>query len=131
MYVRYERDPYEPGDYLRVARPGSLLHHDGIYHGDGYVIHLDKGRIGQVEPLSEFAGSGVPEVVSRLGTWKEAQTTLARARSLIGRPYHALFSNCEHLATFAQTGVAFSPTVRGFAAVAAAAGFVWAANRTR
>ena len=130
MYVPYERDPYEPGDYLRVVRPGSLLHHDGIYDGDGWVIHVDKGRTGQRVPIWEYAGGGLPEVMSRPPTHEDVRATIVRARSLIGHPYDALFSNCEHLATFARAGVAFSPTVRRLAVAATVVGLLWTASRT-
>ena len=133
MYVYSERnwDQYEPGDYLRVNRPGSLVHHDGIYYGDGYVIHADKGGIVEGVHLSEFAAGGAPQIIFRAGTWEERQAAVARAASRMGQPYDPLTANCEHLATFAQSGVAVSPTVRGFAGSAIFVGLLWAAKNWR
>ena len=48
---------------------------------------------------------------------------------MIGKPYDVLASNCEHLVNYAQTGVAFSQTVRAIGAVALVGGLIWAGSR--
>jgi cell wall-associated NlpC family hydrolase len=129
MYVDFGRGRTQPGDHLTVVRPGSWVTHHGIYYGNGWVIHAEKGRAVEWVTLAEFASGGIPEVKYRPATWQEAQMTLAGAEARIGVPYDPLTANCEHLVTSAQTGVAASPTARGLVGLGIVAGIAWAANK--
>lgn len=130
MYKRIS--PYEPGDKLGV---GVL--HVGIYVGDPYglggeyVVDAANGENVRLVSLHDFAGGQVPRVLSRV-PWSKQQEVVERALSHLDEPYDPLFSNCEHVANDAQTGVAFSPTVRALMTVAApvaALGVAWAVSR--
>jgi len=96
-----------------------LRSYDGV---SWLLIRLARVRVPDGSPK-------IPQAISRARTWEDGQATVARAASRTGQPYDALTANCEHPATFAQTGVAVSPTVRGLAALGIVAGLVWAANR--
>ena len=125
MYVTFgvPRDLFQPGDHLRVMRPGGFLAHEGIYAGDGYVIHVEYGGVAEEVPLASFAAGGVSQVLRRPATWLEGEAIVDRARRRMGQRYHAISFNCQHLANDAITGRAFSPIVNGLIFAGAAVGF--------
>ncbi len=69
------------------------------------------------EPISAFAQGravvrhGYPGALPR-------STVLARARALVGRPWHLLFDNCEHFVREVHGVPRASPQIRAAAAVA-------------
>lgn len=115
MYVQ-NCEYLQAGDTLRV--PGTLgLYHYGTYVGNGFVAELNKMTGGKLVPLPEFADGQLVEIVSRAPSWGEQQKRVDRALSLRGAQYDLLTSNCEHGASYAATGEAESPTVRGLVTV--------------
>jgi hypothetical protein len=135
MYATFgvPRDLFQLGDHLRVMRLGGLFAHEGIYAGDGCVIHVEYGGVADEVPLARFAGGGVPQVVRRAATWLEGEAIVDRARRRLGQPYHAISFNCQHLPNDAITGRAFSPIVNGLVFAGAAVGLtvVLAGSRHR
>jgi len=125
---------YELGDQLRIKFAWGV-YHVGIYvgdpYGDGgdYVAHAAKGGTVALITLDEFAGGQVPEVASRV-PWDQQEAAVERALSKLGQPYDALFANCEHLTSFAQTGQAWSPTVFAITLAVSVVGLVWASRRS-
>jgi hypothetical protein len=120
---------YLRGDHLRVARPGSLFVHEGIYEGNGYVLHLEKGHRAERVTFAQFAKGGTPEVLSRASSFEEAEERVARAHDDPGAPYDALTNNCEHFARAATTGVPFSPTVRVCVTIGIIGLILWGGSR--
>lgn len=121
MYAsfRIPPDPFHPGDHLKVARPGGFVSHEGIYAGDGNVIHVKYGGTAEEVPLHKFAQGGLPQIIRRPATWLAGEAIVARARRRLGQPYHAISFNCQHLANEAITGRAFSPIVNGVIVIGA------------
>lgn len=105
-----------------IQRPGPLrTDHVGIYLGRDawgrqWVIHNAKSGFVHEDLLEMFA-AGLPVALkSRVARNSyEQRLIVERARSLLGQKYDLLNFNCDHFATFAQTGVAFSPQLRAFA----------------
>jgi Lecithin retinol acyltransferase len=115
------------GDHIRAGWPGHA-HHDGIYLGDGLVIHMtggpDGGKAGayvQIGTLAIFA-AGRPVTVRPYAGNRDPEATIARARSCLGTSgYNLVFNNCQHFARWCVTGDRVSEQVE---AVAAAAGTI-------
>lgn len=122
------RDALLPGDPVAVdVFPGRVVTHVGIVSSagpDGVRVISASARRGGVfdEPLEAFAQGGVvyrpdiPRFVPR-------EEAVARARAHLGRRYHVLARNCEHLVYEALGHRRRSPQlaafVRGVAATAA------------
>ncbi len=120
---------FKTGDMIQ--RPGPLgTHHVGIYLGRDvwgreWVIHNAKGGFVREDLMEPFAAGFPVSLRNRVArTLYEQQTTLARARSLLGQKFDLLNFNCDHFATYAQTGTASSPQLRAFAGVIGIALFV-------
>ncbi len=122
MYAQY-------GDVLSVVRPGIPWTHWGIYVGDGWVLHCEKGGVVGYTTLAEFSAGGVPQVVWRALTPQEAAEAIARAESQLGQPYDVFAGNCEHLVTLAMNGEATSPTVGKLLGLGLVVGVLVAAAR--
>lgn len=107
------------GDHLRAGRPGAP-HHDGIYLGNGYVVHLTgtskaAARV-RIDPLALFA-AGRPVTVRPYTGNHDADAIIARALSQLGAGnYHLLFNNCQHFARWCATGDHVSEQVDAAAA---------------
>jgi hypothetical protein len=107
------------GDKLRIPGfPGTL--HYGIFVGStrGFfrgVVHNAKGLGVVLSEFDEFA-TGHPVVIETrvTGGWWAQRQVAHRALSLIGRSYDLVNFNCEHAATWAQSGEAKSPQVGGY-----------------
>lgn len=99
-----------------------------MYVGGGYVAHAPKGGTIRLDPLPVFTGEQVPELVSRVPFYDQ-DAAVERALRLIGKPYDVLPANCEHLVNYAQTGVAFSQTVRAIGTLAFLGGLIWVGGR--
>lgn len=123
------RGPHETpslrrGDHIRAGRPG-VPHHDGIYLGDGQVIHLTgdtkaNARV-RIDTLAVFAADR-PVTVRPYAGHHDPDTVIARAMSRLGHGnYHLIFNNCQHFARWCATGDHLSEQVRSTAATAATA----------
>lgn len=111
-------EPFQPGDQIRVGI------HVGLYVGHWTVIHAEKGTLARLVPYSAFANGNTPQLVARVPPHLQA-AAVARALEKVGERYDVLSSNCEHLANFAQTGMAFSPTLRVLSAIGIVAAVMW------
>lgn len=113
------------GNHLLAGYPGTL-HHDGIYLGDGLVIHLTggtpdggkaAGRV-QIDTLARFAG-GRPVTVRRYSGTHDPEDIIGRAMSRLGEGnYDLINNNCQHFARWCATGDHESEQVRSVAATA-------------
>ena len=111
------------GDHIRAGYPWTARH-DGIYLGDGLVIHLtggtpDGGKAAarvQTDSLARFAG-GRPVTVRRYSGAHDPEDIVDRAMSRLGEGnYNLIFSNCQHFARWCATGDHESDQVRSVAA---------------
>jgi len=101
---------FQRGDHLRAGYPGGV-HHDGIYFGNGYVIHLcappGGGKAGacvRMDTLAVFA-AGRPVAVRPYAGNHDPEAIVARAVSRLGYGnYHLVFNNCQHFARWCATG---------------------------
>ena len=109
------------GDHLYVHRLRRFTHH-GIDCGDGTVIHyvVGWGRPRRVERTSYDAFALRSEIFVRSYRNRlSVDEIFANAESRLGQHgYHLVRNNCEHLATWASTGVPASSQVRGWAMAA-------------
>ena len=114
------------GDHIRAGHPGAP-HHDGIYLGDGNVIHLTgpagAGKAGaqvRTDTLSMFA-AGRPVTVRPYAGEHDPDAVIARAMSRLGQGgYHLIFNNCQHFARWCATGDHVSEQVDSAATTAGA-----------
>jgi len=99
------------GDHIRAGYPWRA-HHDGIYLGDGLVIHLTGGAPGggkaaarvQIDSVARFA-AGRPVTVRRYSGAHDPEDIVARAMSRVGEgDYNLIFNNCQHFARWCATG---------------------------
>jgi lecithin:retinol acyltransferase len=102
-------------DKIRIV--GSFSHVGIIlevpYFGPIIVAHNDKHRGVEIVTLESFSAGRRVEVDSRvIGGSKVQAEMVRRARSLVGRPYDLLDFNCEHYASYVQTGKAASPQLQ-------------------
>lgn len=120
-------DPHETptlrrGDHLRAGYPRRACH-DGIYLGNGHVIHMvappGAGKVGarvRVDTLAVFAGGRPVTARSYIGT-HDPDAIIARAMSRLGDGgYHLIFNNCQHFARWCATGDHVSDQVDSVAA---------------
>lgn len=97
-------------DHLYVSH-GVYTHH-GIDLGDGTVAHLSRacGRVSR-DTLADFA-SGREVRVMRCQQTDPPDVVVARAVACVGKLQYSLFhGNCEHFASWCQTGQAQSRQV--------------------
>ena len=98
------------GDHIRAGRPGAA-HHDGIYLGNGQVIHLcglpGGGKASahvRIDTLEVFA-VGRPVTIRPYAGNHDAEAVIARAMPRLGDGnYHLIFNNCQHFARWCATG---------------------------
>ena len=110
------------GDHLRTGYPRGV-HHDGIYLGNGEVIHLtgaaDGGKAGarvRMDTLAVFA-AGRPVTVRPYAGDHDPDAIIARAMSRLGDGgYHLIFNNCQHFARWCATGDHVSEQIESVAA---------------
>jgi Lecithin retinol acyltransferase len=110
------------GDHL-CAGYSRGVHHDGIYLGNGEVIHLTGapggGKVGaqvRIDTLAVFA-VGRPVTVRRYADNHDPDAIVARAMSRLGDGgYHLIFNNCQHFAHWCATGDHVSEQVESVAA---------------
>jgi len=110
------------GDHLHAGYPRGA-HHDGIYLGNGNVIHLTGapggGKAGarvRIDTLAVFA-VGRPVTVRPYAGNHDPDAIIARAMSRLGDGgYHLIFNNCQHFARWCSTGDHVSEQVESVAA---------------
>ena len=109
------------GDQLEVNR-GGLRHH-GVDLGDGTVVHFARYKRSrhksEVRRTSrwQFARGNPVRVVSHPVNGLTADDAVERANFMVGtRGYNVISHNCEHVATWAVTGVALSAQIEELAA---------------
>jgi len=115
---------FQRGNHLRAGNPRGV-HHDGIYFGNGYVIHLvgppGAGKAGahvRMDTLTVFA-AGRPVTVRPYAGNHDPDAIIARAVSKLGQGgYHLIFNNCQHFARWSATGDHISEQVDSVAATA-------------
>jgi len=114
----------QPGTAISIAL-GPITHF-GIYLGAGRVIENSK-LAGCVRELSleQFAGGRTFYIDQTASRYSPCEV-VARAKSLLGRPYSLLRSNCEHFKNEVLRGRPYSrQVVVGLAAVA-----IWLFSRS-
>jgi hypothetical protein len=111
------------GDHIRAGWPGSP-HHDGIYLGNGYVIHLvgttGEGKADAHVQMGTLAGFAVgrPVTVRHYASKQDPEAVVARAMSRLGEGnYNLIFNNCQHFARWCVTGDHLSEQVNSAVAV--------------
>jgi hypothetical protein len=106
------KSPIQPGDL--VVRPAKfgLFNHYGTGLSSGMIAHTTPGPGKHIGTLGEFADGQPVAVLRPVRTTLENAMVEQRAVSNLGKPY-ALADNCEHDASFAQTGVPGSGTLKG------------------
>lgn len=107
------------GDHIRAGWPGQI-HHDGIYLGDGQVIHMvGQGKRNahvQIGTLEAFA-AGRPVTVRHYSGERDPDAIIDRAMSKLGDGgYNLVFNNCQHFARWCVTGEHLSEQVNTAAA---------------
>jgi Lecithin retinol acyltransferase len=113
---------FQRGDHLRAGYPRGA-HHDAIYLGGGYVIHLTappgagKARAHvRIDTLAAFA-VGRPVTIRLYAGHHDPDAIIARALSNLGRGgYNLIFNNCQHFARWCATGDHVSEQVDSVAA---------------
>jgi lecithin:retinol acyltransferase len=109
------------GDLLRVT---DIVNHYGIYVGDGYVIHNEKGVGVRLVSLDDFAAGRDVYVDRRVPP--HAQDAIRDiAFSMIGTPYDLLRFNCEHFVNLVYGGDPTSAQARVGGGVAALLAAWW------
>lgn len=102
-----------PGSTLQTQHPHGYTHY-GIVDwnltafGEAQVIQNVKGQCVMITPLRQFhdnRGFTVKYVPQNVA---EQQLILKRAYEKLGSRYELLTNNCEHVASYAQTGVPVS-----------------------
>ena len=102
--------PLQNGDMVEVINPFSFSRHVGIYAAGRGFIHNDPACCVRLTDEAAFTAGRKMRLIGRaLGGPFEQEQVVQRALSLVGQPYDLLKFNCEHLAYYAQTGVARSP----------------------
>ena len=99
------------GDHLLTRYDAfGLIHHHGIYVGDGAIIHLTpQSNTVEITDGWGFAG-GEPIAVKRHAPNATLAVNRAYAQLDTGH-YHWLFNNCEHLVNHCLDGQAYSQQV--------------------
>ncbi len=131
--MRGIRDPFVPGNHLRVRR-ANLYYHHGVLVGDDRVVEFG-GAGWSTKPrasirfatLEHFEGAGKAELVDHSRPQVSGITLpeplsrdeiVARAEWLVANAPQGLYSlvgsNCEHVANWCVTGWFESTQARGF-----------------
>ena len=110
--------PVHRGDIIVHPKTSGWGSHYGTGVDGGFVAHTTPDLGKHVGTLEEFA-SGLPcAILHPRRTDCDFDAVQKRALWDLGKPYNTVTANCEHDTTFAQTGVASSPTLNGVLAVA-------------
>ena len=110
-------DVVQAGDIL--VRQKGLFNHYAIGVGPNMVVHNTPEQGSHVGTPVEFA-NGQPFARFRPPLTESEKVTVAgRALQTLSQRYDLLSNNCEHTIAYAQSGIAQSPTVGAFLALAA------------
>ncbi|MFU9047024.1 lecithin retinol acyltransferase family protein [Acinetobacter tibetensis] len=114
--MHQQKKPFPIGAHL-VVKHFAYSHH-GIYIGRGRVIHYSgfahfyKKRPIEITTLAEFCHGKKIDVVQYQQPKYSGRNVVRRMRSRMKENhYHLIMNNCEHLCTWAITGVESSPQV--------------------
>ena len=114
--MHQQKKPFPIGAHL-VVKHFAYSHH-GIYIGRGRVIHYSgfahfyKKRPIEITTLAEFCHGKKIDVVQYQQPKYSGRNVVRRMRSRMKENnYHLIINNCEHLCTWAITGVESSPQV--------------------
>ncbi len=128
---------FQAGDVIERVGP-FLTMHRGVFVGfdawrRAWVIHNAKDGYVRQDLLEVFAAGHPVGLASRAAqNWYEQQQIVARAQSLLGQKFDLLNFNCDHLVTYAQSGVPSSPQLQflvGVLALGALASLAVASSR--
>ena len=119
-----------PGDAIERQGPAGTMHRGifaGVdYLGQAWVIHNAKDQCVKWDLLTAFAEGQTVRFLKRVArNIHEQNLIVARAESKLGKKFDLWKFNCDHLVTYALSGVAESPqlgTVAAIALLAAACG---------
>jgi hypothetical protein len=105
------------GDLLVRPKAGGLINHVGVLVAHNTVLQNTPDKGEHVATVAEFAAGTPVKVVS---TGVPPSLVVARAREILARAksYHPFARNCEHTATEAVVGVAKSPQLLFYVALA-------------
>jgi hypothetical protein len=113
-----------------VSRPKFLvIRHRGTCadHGCQTVVDTLPETGARLVPLAEFLAGYLGRIDSVGLTPADEQQRALRALNRVGRlPYQQ--ANCDALATYAETGNAWSPQAVGLLALAVVGGLIWASR---
>jgi len=110
-------NPIEAGDLVMRKKRSGLGWHYGTGLSNGNVAHTMPETGKTIESLDDFS-AGLPVFIQRFNRTQEENSVVEwRGLSNLGQQYIGEVANCEHDATMAQFGVAFSPTVNGLKVV--------------
>src|SRR5579872_2719196 len=104
----------QPSDVIETPGPWPTQHR-GIFwgvdvYGQAWVIHNPKGGCVRYDLLHDFASGQSVTLVRRIArNVLEQRRIISRAHSQLGKPYDLVNFNCDHLVTFAISGIATSP----------------------
>lgn len=120
------RSELKRGDHIRAGYPGAA-HHDGIYLGNGQVVHLcgvpGAGKASahvRIDTLELFA-AGRPVTIRPYAGNHDPEAVTARAMSRLGDGnYHLIFNNCQHFARWCATSDHHSEQVTSVTAISGA-----------
>ena len=107
---------YGPGSHLRAWRSSTIgTAHELIAGTSGCCFHSPgPGEVFREDRLDQvLRGVVILEVLNRAQTIEEAVRRIARARSIVGLPWHLLVANCQHTMSWVVTGKAESFQLQG------------------
>lgn len=112
----------QPGDAIERQGPAGTMHRGifaGVdYLGQAWVIHNAKDQCVKWDLMETFAERQTVRFLKRIArNVYEQNLIVVRARSQLGRKFHLWKFNCDHLVTYALSGVAESPQLGTVAAV--------------
>ena len=83
------------------------------------IIHNSKQH-GQVvlDDFQGFSSGKAVSLIDRPPTIESKRQTVSRALSMLDQPYDLIGFNCDHHTSYARTGVAESPQLKGFLVLA-------------
>lgn len=114
----------QPGDFLRRPKKSGWGYHFGTGVSGGLIEHTLPNIGKHLTTLEGFADGEIVEVFRPDRTPYEKALIEQRAMQNLGGSYDYQNDNCEHDSSYAQTGVAQSPTV-GALTVAGIAGLIF------
>ena|SRR5437868_5833567 len=117
---------YAPGTVFQVDE--GLYKHVGVSICNGYVLHNHRERGEEAVTIDQFA-AGRKVSIKPLPPVTDQAVFTRNVRYILSnpKPYHLLFSNCDHTVYKARDGIPSSPQLAGFVAAALALGTLFVA----